>query len=129
MKADHPPGFAIDDITLGHPGTEHGFTMSDTDAFDPSALQRRLHAQGFGATADGHAFALRTVRAMLTLEIYRRAFDSAVPGPEDVCAVADATATDIDHERSVIALVRDLVPAAAPIDAAGRDATSVRVLR
>lgn len=32
------PGFLVTDAI--YPGTIHGFTMSDTDAFDPSALQR-----------------------------------------------------------------------------------------
>ena len=107
MKADHPPGFAVDDITVGP------------------------YAHGFGTTADGHPFAFRTVRATLTLEIYRRDLDSAVPGPEDVLAVAEATVTDIDldDERSVVALVRDMIPDAATIEgAADRDVTTVRAL-
>ncbi|WP_280239522.1 hypothetical protein [Nocardia abscessus] len=107
LKADHPSGFVIDDITVG------------------------AYAHGFGTTADGHPFAFRTVRATLRLEIYRPDLDEAVPGPEDVLAVAEATVTDIDldDERSVAALVRDMIPDTATIDtAAQRDVTTVRAL-
>ncbi|WP_028477845.1 hypothetical protein [Nocardia sp. CNY236] len=105
MKADHPSGFAIDDITVG------------------------AHAHGFGTTAEGHPFAFRTVRATLTLEIYRRGLDDTVPGPDDVLAVAHATVTDIDldDERSLAALVHDLVPHATATGAE-RDSTTVRAL-
>ncbi|MGK8523788.1 hypothetical protein ACRS6B_20605 [Nocardia asteroides] len=89
------------------------------------------YAHGFGTTADGHPFAFRTVRATLTLEIYRRDLPAIVPGPEDVLAVAEATVTDIDldDERSVLALVRDMIPDAAPVDTAtAREVTTVRAL-
>ncbi|WP_330230197.1 hypothetical protein OHA40_30030 [Nocardia sp. NBC_00508] len=107
MKADHPSGFAVDDVTVGP------------------------YAHGFGTTGDGHPFAFRTVRATLTLEVYRRDLDTAVPGPEDVLAVAEATVADIDldDERSVVALVHDMIPDTATIDtAADRDVTTVRAL-
>ncbi|WP_245664007.1 hypothetical protein [Nocardia arthritidis] len=107
LKADHSSGFAIDDLTVG------------------------AYAHGFGTTADGHPFAFRTIRATLTLEIYRRDLGDAVPGPEDVLTVAEATVTDIDldDERSVAALVRDMIPDAATIAAAAeRDVTTVRAL-
>ncbi|MGQ4615488.1 hypothetical protein [Nocardia sp. R7R-8] len=107
MKADHTSEFVIDDLTVG------------------------AYAHGFGTTADGHPFAFRTVRATLTLEIYRRDLGDAVPCPQDVLAVAEATVTDIDldDERSIAALVRDMIPATATIDtAAERDATTVRAL-
>ncbi|MBF6166876.1 hypothetical protein IU486_19255 [Streptomyces gardneri] len=106
METDHPSEFAIDDITVGP------------------------YAHGFGSTADGHPFAFRTVRATLTLEIYRRDLGEVVPGPDDVLAVAEARVTDIDldDERSVAALVRDMIPDAAPVDAAARDVTTVRAL-
>lgn len=107
LKADHTSGFVIDDITVG------------------------AYAHGFGTTADGHPFTFRTIRATLTLEIYRRDLADAVPGPEDVLAVAEATVADIDldDERSVAALVRDMIPDAATIDAAAeRDVTTVRAL-
>lgn len=107
MKADHTSGFVLDDITVGP------------------------YAHGFGTTADGHPFAFRTVRATLTLEIYRHDLGDAVPGPEDVLATAEATVTDIDldDERSVAAFVRDMIPDTATIDAAAeRDVTTVRAL-
>ncbi|MQY22193.1 hypothetical protein NRB20_53060 [Nocardia sp. RB20] len=91
-------------------------------------------AHGFGTTEDGRSFAFRTVRATLMLEIYRTTADTQVPGPEDVIAVARARVTDIDvdDERSVIALVRDLIPAAVPVPAENRGArrefTTVRAL-
>jgi hypothetical protein len=107
LKADHPSGFAIDDITVGR------------------------FAHGFGSTADGRPYAFRTVRSTVTLEIYRSDLDSYVPGPEDVVAVAQARVTDIDldDERSVIALVRDMIPDAVSVEAAAeRDVTTVRAL-
>ncbi|MFD0360064.1 hypothetical protein ACFQZZ_01195 [Nocardia sp. GCM10030253] len=107
MKADHPSGFAIDDITVGP------------------------FAHGFGSTADGRPYAFRTVRSTVVLEIYRADLDSDVPGPEDVVAVAQARVTDIDldDERSVVALVRDMIPDAVPVAAAAeRDVTTVRAL-
>ncbi|MFI6169826.1 hypothetical protein ACIBCN_23810 [Nocardia sp. NPDC051052] len=107
MKADHSSGFAIDDITVGP------------------------FAHGFGSTGDGRPFAFRTVRASLTLEIYRADLASDVPGPEDVVAVAEVRVTDIDldDERSVVALVRDMIPDAVPVDAApDREVTTVRAL-
>ncbi|MGK8507314.1 hypothetical protein ACRS5S_04400 [Nocardia asiatica] len=107
LKADHSSGFVIDDITVGP------------------------YAHGFGTTADGHPFAFRTVRATMTLEVYRRGPADAVPGPEDVLAVAEATVTDIDldDERSVAALVRDMIPGTAAVEAAAeRDVTAVRAL-
>ncbi|MGV9818612.1 hypothetical protein [Nocardia xishanensis] len=107
MKADHPSGFAIDDITVGP------------------------FAHGFGTTADGRPYAFRTVRSILTLEIYRADLDSDVPAPEDVVAVAEVRVTDVDldDERSVVALVRDMIPDAVPVEAADdRDVTTVRAL-
>ncbi|WP_051178590.1 hypothetical protein [Nocardia concava] len=107
MVAEHPPGFTVEDVTVGR------------------------YAHGFGVTADGRSFAFRTHRATLTLEIYRADLETAVPGPEDVEAVALAPVTDIDldDERSVVALVRDLIPQAGPVAAAQpREATTVRAL-
>ncbi|MBF6328382.1 hypothetical protein [Nocardia transvalensis] len=106
MKTDHTSGFVVEDITVGP------------------------FAHGFGTTDDGHPYAFRTVRATLTLEIYRSDTDTAVPGPDDVVAVAEARVTDIDldDERSITALVRDLIPAAAPIPAIDRGPTTVRAL-
>ncbi|WP_405495506.1 hypothetical protein [Nocardia sp. NBC_00511] len=105
MAADHLPGFTVEDVTVGR------------------------YAHGFGVTADGRSFAFRTNRATLTLEIYRPDLDAAVPGPEDVEAVAVARVTDIDldDERSVVALVRDLIPAAVAATQP-REATTVRAL-
>ncbi|MFI1916487.1 hypothetical protein [Nocardia sp. NPDC020380] len=105
--SDHTSGFAVEDVTVGR------------------------YAHGFGVTADGRSFAFRTNRATLTLEIYRADLDTAVPAPEDVQAVAVARVTDIDldDERSIVALVRDLVPQAIPVPAAQpHEATTVRAL-
>ncbi|MFI5780749.1 hypothetical protein [Nocardia sp. NPDC051570] len=104
METDHTPGFILEDITVGP------------------------FAHGFGATEDGRSFAFRTVRSTLTLEIYRPDLADAVPGPEDVVALAEARVTDIDldDERSITALVRDLIPTAAALPAHGP--TTVRAL-
>ncbi|MET7772257.1 hypothetical protein [Nocardia sp. NPDC005366] len=107
MKSDRRSGFAIDDVTVGP------------------------YAHGFGTTADGRPYAFRTVRATLLLEIYRADLDSDVPGPEDVVAVARVRVTDVDlgDERSVVALVRDMIPDAAPVGTVvDRDVTTVRAL-
>ncbi|MFC3965429.1 hypothetical protein [Nocardia jiangsuensis] len=92
LQPDRSSGFTVDDLTVGP------------------------FAHGFGTTADGHPFAFRTVRSTLFVEIYRHTPDLAVPGPEDVVAAADTPVTDIDldDERSVTALVRDLLPRAVP---------------
>ncbi|GAB2711011.1 hypothetical protein [Nocardia thraciensis] len=113
MKTDHTSEFIVEDITVGP------------------------FAHGFGATGDGRSFAFRIVRSMLTLEIYRADIDTtgtAVPGPEDVVAVAEARVTDIDldDERSVTATVRDLIAAATPAEdpaaETDRETTIVRAL-
>lgn len=107
LKTDRTSGCVVEDITVGP------------------------FAHGFGTTADGRCFAFRTVRATVTLEIYRAGLDAEVPGPEDVVAVACAPVTDIDldDERSVTALVRDLIPAAVAVPAAApRDTPAVRTL-
>ncbi|MEC3917385.1 hypothetical protein VMT40_22490 [Nocardia sp. CDC160] len=107
LVAEDRSGFRVEDVTVGR------------------------YAHGFGVTADGRSFAFRTHRATLTVEIYRGGLETAVPGPEDVVAVAVAPVTDIDldDERSVVALVRDLIPAATPVAAAApREATTVRAL-
>ncbi|MGY2062922.1 hypothetical protein ACW9HQ_49225 [Nocardia gipuzkoensis] len=79
-------------------------------------------------TGDGRSFAFRTISSTLRLEIYRPGIPTAVPGPDDVVAVAEAPVTDIDldDERSIAALVRDLVPTALPVRAHGP--TTVRAL-
>lgn len=107
LVADHTAGFIVEDVTVGR------------------------FAHGFGVTADGRSFAFRTRKSTLTVEIYRRDLDSAVPAPEDVVAVALAPVTDIDldDERSVVALVADLLPRAVVVAAAQpRAATTVRAL-
>ncbi|WP_330180860.1 hypothetical protein OHB26_31340 [Nocardia sp. NBC_01503] len=98
MVTDHTagsgtPDFTVEDVTVGR------------------------YAHGFGVTGDGRSFAFRTVRSTLTLEIYRPDLDTEVPAAEDVVAVAVARVTDIDldDERSIIALVRDLIPEAVPV--------------
>ncbi len=105
LVTDHTSGFAVDDVTVGR------------------------YAHGFGVTGDGRTFAFRTVRSMLELEIYREDLDTDVPDAADVVAVAQATVADIDldDERSVVALVRDLIPQATPVAAAQpRETTTVR---
>ncbi|MFE3187837.1 hypothetical protein ACFXHA_02450 [Nocardia sp. NPDC059240] len=107
LVADHTSGFTVEDVTVGR------------------------YAHGFGMTGDGRSFAFRTHRATLRLEIYRADLATAVPAPEDVDAVALAPVTDIDldDERSVVALVRDLIPQATPVAAAvAHEATTVRAL-
>ncbi|MEV6279787.1 hypothetical protein [Nocardia sp. NPDC051832] len=107
MPADQSSGFVIDDITVGP------------------------FAHGFGTTADGRPYAFRTVGPTLTLEIYRADLGTPVPSPEDVVAVAQVRVTDVDldDERSVVALVRDMIPDAVPVEAAAdRDVTTVRAL-
>ncbi len=93
MKPDPTSGFVLEDITIGR------------------------FAHGFGTAGDGRPFAFRTVGSTLTLEIYRADLDTTVPEHTDVVAVAVAPVTDIDldDERSVSALVRDLIPAATPV--------------
>lgn len=107
LVADQSAGFTVEDVTVGR------------------------YAHGFGVTGDGRSFAFRTHRSTLTVEIYRAGVTTAVPAPEDVEAIAVAPVTDIDldDERSVVALVRDLIPQAVAVPAAQqREATTVRAL-
>ncbi|MEU1981459.1 hypothetical protein [Nocardia sp. NPDC019395] len=103
--------------------------MHEVPGFSADEVTTGPFAHGFGRTGDGRSFAFRTVRATLQLEIYRADLDSEVPGPEDVVAVAETQVTDIDLDdaRSVVASVRDLLPAAvAP--PGGRNVPTVRAL-
>ncbi|WP_327139610.1 hypothetical protein [Nocardia sp. NBC_01327] len=112
MVTDHTsglpaPGFTVEDVSVGH------------------------YAHGFGVTADGRPFAFRTVRGLMTVEIYRPDLQTDVPAAEDVVAIAESRLTDIDleDERSIIALVRDLIPHAVAVSAApAREAITVRAL-
>ncbi|GAA5051115.1 hypothetical protein [Nocardia callitridis] len=121
MEADHSSGYAPNEFVIDY-------------------LTVGAYAHGFGSTDDGRPYAFRTVKATMTLEIYRRDLDTDVPAPEDVTARADAKVTDVDldDERSVVAMVRDLVPTAVPVapaataeptdPSAPRDRTTVRAL-
>jgi len=110
LTTDPLSGFSLDDLTVGP------------------------FAHGFGETGDGRSFAFRTIRSVLTLEIYRPGLDADVPGPEDVVSRAEARVTDIDLDdaRSVRALVCDLIPRATPVAPmpvrARRDPATVRAL-
>ncbi|WP_307645231.1 hypothetical protein [Nocardia uniformis] len=104
---DHTSGFTVEDVTAGR------------------------YAHGFGRTGDGRSFAFRTFRSTLVLEIYRADLETDVPDTDDIDAVAQTTVTDIDldDERSIVALVRDLIPQAVPVTAAQpREPTPVRAL-
>lgn len=101
--------------------------MREMSGFSADEVTTGPYAHGFGRTGDGRSFAFRTVKATLQLEVYRPDLDTEVPGPEDVVAVAEASVSDIDldDERSVVALVRDLLPAAAA-PPGGRNVPTVR---
>ncbi|MGW0182465.1 hypothetical protein [Nocardia sp. NPDC003345] len=103
--------------------------MHDGSGFSADEVTTGPFAHGFGRTGDGHPYAFRTVRATLQLEIYRSDLDTEVPGPEDVVAVAETRVTDIDLDdaRSVVALVRDLLPDATP-SPRDRNVPTVRAL-
>ncbi|TSE01672.1 hypothetical protein FOS14_03890 [Skermania sp. ID1734] len=83
------------------------------------------YANGFGRTADGLPFAFRIVNRALRVEIYRDGIDSDVPEPADLVAVAHAPITDVDltDERSIVAMVRDAVDAAEPVNTTSGYAT------
>lgn len=103
--------------------------MHEVPGFSVEEVTTGPFAHGFGRTGDGRTFAFRTVRATLQVEIYRPDLGSEVPGPEDVVAVAEARVTDIDLDdaRSVVALVRDLLPRATS-PPGGRNVPTVRAL-
>ncbi|WP_459546326.1 hypothetical protein [Nocardia sp. X0981] len=103
--------------------------MHEVSGFSADEVTTGPFAHGFGRTGDGRSFAFRTVKATLQLEVYRPDLDTEVPGPEDVVAVAEASVSDIDldDERSVVALVRDLLPAVAT-PPGGRNVPTVRAL-
>ena len=87
------------------------------------------HANGFGRTDDGRAFAFRVHRSTLYVAIYRADMQSPVPDPSEVDAVAEHSVTEVDltDERSIVGVVRDAVAHAQQLsDASQRDTTAVR---
>ncbi|AJW39070.1 hypothetical protein CH306_21695 [Rhodococcus sp. 15-725-2-2b] len=87
------------------------------------------HANGFGRTDDGRAFAFRVHRSTLYVEIYRADVQSPVPDRSEVEAVAEHSVTEVDltDERSIVGVVRDAVAHAQQLsDASQRDTTAVR---
>lgn len=103
--------------------------MHEVPGFSVEEVTTGPFAHGFGRIGDGRTFAFRTIRATLQVEIYQADLHTEVPGPEDVVAVADAQVTDIDLDdaRSVVALVRDLLPRATS-PPRGRNVPTVRAL-
>ncbi|GAA4474426.1 hypothetical protein GCM10023094_10020 [Rhodococcus olei] len=87
------------------------------------------HAHGFGCTDTGQTFAFRVQRSTLHIEVYRADLDADVPDPSDIVAVAHCSVNDVDldDERSVSALVRDVVGGATPV-AVGGDGLTLRAL-
>jgi hypothetical protein len=76
------------------------------------------YAHGFGIAADGRPFAFNVVRSSLSVELYREDLPAdVVPDRADIVATATAPVTDIDldDERSIVALVRDMIPSAVPV--------------
>ncbi|GGK36291.1 hypothetical protein [Nocardia camponoti] len=107
MTEATPRRFGIDDVTVGP------------------------FAHGFGTTDDGRAFAFRTRRSTLTVQIYRADLGETVPTTADVVAEATGSIVDIDtsDERSISAYVADLVARATPVaPSTPRDLTSVKGL-
>lgn len=105
MNANEAPEFTVEDITVGP------------------------YAHGFGRSADGRPYAFRLIRRTLHVEIYREDLDTTVPDQEDIVALADASVTeiDLDDERGIVAMVRDLVANAADVDPPmDSDSTTVR---
>ncbi|MDG3011157.1 hypothetical protein G4X40_13450 [Rhodococcus sp. D2-41] len=103
-----------------HDGDQQDFTIDD--------LSTGPHAHGFGRTGDGRTYAFRVRRSTLHLEIYRADVRSPVPGQDDVEAVAQCSVREVDlsDERSVVAVVRDAVADAQPVDGAPGDGLTVR---
>ncbi len=105
MKANETPEFTVEDITVGP------------------------YAHGYGRAADGRPYAFRVIRRTLYVEIYREDLEHTVPDQEDIVALADAAVTeiDLDDERGIVAMVRDLVANAQEIDPPiDSDSTTVR---
>jgi hypothetical protein len=86
------------------------------------------HANGFGRTDDGRAFAFRVQRSTLYVKIYRADVVSAVPDRTEVDAVAEHSVTEIDltDERSIIGVVRDAVAHAQQLSDVSLRDTAVR---
>ena len=94
LDIDAAPAFTVEDISVGP------------------------FAHGFGRSADGRPYAFRVLRRTLHVEVYRDDLDHTVPDQDDIVALADASVTDIDldDERSITAMVRDLVASAEPVE-------------
>ncbi len=100
-----------------------------TSTFTVEEISVGPHAHGFGVAADGRPYAFRVIRANLLVELYRADLDTTVPTPDDIVAVGEGPVTDVDltDERSVVALVRDVVAGAEPVERpANRESTTVR---
>jgi hypothetical protein len=88
------------------------------------------YAHGFGIAADGRPFAFNVVRATLSVELYRDDLPAdVVPDRADIVAMAQAPVTDIDldDERSIVALVRDMISASVPVQRS--DAAETTIVR
>lgn len=101
---------------------------SEQQEFSIDDLSTGPHAHGFGRTGDGRTYAFRVRRSTLHLEIYRAEVQSPVPGQEDVEAVAECSVREVDlsDERSVVAVVRDAVAEAVPVEGSPGDGLTVR---
>ncbi|WP_233528563.1 hypothetical protein [Antrihabitans stalagmiti] len=100
-----------------------------TPEFTVEDISVGAYAHGFGTSGDGRPYAFRVIRRTIHVEVYREDLDHTVPNQEDVAALAEASITDIDlnDERSIVALVRDLVHTAEPVEReVASESTTVR---
>ena len=88
------------------------------------------YGHGYGVAADGRPFAFRILRRTLSVELYRDDLPAdVVPDRTDIVATAQAPVTDIDldDERSIVALVRDMISASVPVQRS--DAAETTIVR
>lgn len=113
----------------------------DTSGFEVEYVSVSPHPHGFGTLADGAPFAFRMIRRTMCVEVYRPKLaadvsgtdipDTDIPDTDDIIAHAQGPVTEIDvtDERSVLAMVRDLLQSAEPVDAGrGDEPTLVRAI-
>ena len=129
-RHDMPAPDAPGDNASGADGAAHA-TRSEragTPEFVIEDVTAGAYAHGFGVAADGRPFAFHVVGSMLYLELYRENLPvNVVPDQADMVATAQARVTDIDldDERSIVAMVRDMIPAAAPVRGANPGETTI----
>src|SRR5438046_1413520 len=91
-------------------------TQATLAPWDVVQLGTGPHASAYGTLVDGREFSFQIRSGRAVVYIYRPDTEHAVPGPEDVELTVSRgiEQIDLDDERSVRALVLDMITTAHP---------------